>query len=102
MINRFRLVACQLDYIGNLHTDADRRFAIENLPPGLSRTYDEMVDQIKQTPGSHWKLAKRAFQWLLCCTRPVTLRELVVAVVIDPDSKSPFTGNKNSTVKNGF
>jgi Ankyrin repeats (3 copies) len=48
-----------------------------------------MVKRIKQV-GPDWRLAKRAFRWLLCCTRPLTLRELAVAAAIDADSESSF------------
>src|ERR1700734_848799 len=81
---RFRWVQCQLDYIQNLRCDFDRREAIMSLPPGLPETYRQIMQRIGGFPDD-LKFARRALMWLAFCKRPLTLRELVIAIAIDPE-----------------
>jgi hypothetical protein len=86
MSPRFLWVTRQLDSIGTLRTDADRRKALDHLPLGMTATYTQMFERIVKCP-KDLKIATRALTWLLLGERPLTLRELAIAVVIDPDTE---------------
>ena len=79
---RFRWVQCQLDYLHRLRCDADRRKALDNLPPGLFQIYRRILQQIAPEDAG---TTLRAFKWLVCSARPLTLHELATAAVIVPE-----------------
>lgn len=65
----------------SLKCDADRRRAVEKLPPGLPETYQRILEKIH---GEDMDLARNALKWLICCSRPLTLTELAIAIAIRP------------------
>ena len=73
---------CQLDYLNRLRCDADRRKALDNLPPGLFQIYGRIFQQIVSEDA---ETALRALKWLVCSARPLTLHELATAAVIVPE-----------------
>jgi hypothetical protein len=81
---RFRWVQCQLDYLNRLRCDADRRKALDNLPPGLFQIYRRILERIAP---EDLEIAQRALKWLVCSARPLTLRELATAAVIIPEDR---------------
>jgi ankyrin repeat domain-containing protein 50 len=88
---RFRWVQCQLDYLGQLKCDADRRRAMGNLPPELPQTYTQLLNRI---PPWDIHVASRALKWLICSGKPLRLNDLNTAAAIvptdpvfDPDRK---------------
>lgn len=85
---RFRWVQCQLDYLSTLDRDVARRAAVNSLPPGLPETYKQTLDRIPRNDESYYDIATKALAWLVYCVRPLTLSELAIAAVIDPEK--PF------------
>ena len=81
----FRWVQCQLDYLGTLDRDTARRHALINLPPGLHNTYKRILDAVKEHP-DNYKITKTALTWLLYSVRPLSLSELAVAAVVEPET----------------
>ena len=77
---------CQLDYITSLRQDAARRDALNRLPPGLPATYICMLERIGQVPHD-LTIARTALTWLIFSRRPLKLRELSVAAVIEADTE---------------
>jgi hypothetical protein len=67
-----------------MRTDNDRRAALRNLPPDLTGTYKQLLDEIAQVPND-LTLVWKAFIWLLFVPDRFTLSDLVTAVAIDPD-----------------
>ena len=61
---------------------ADRRKALDNLPPGLFQIYRRILQQIAPEDA---EIAQRALKWLVCSARPLTLHELATAAVIVPE-----------------
>ncbi|KAI0437067.1 ankyrin repeat-containing domain protein [Xylaria telfairii] len=45
----FRWVACQLDYLGELPNDRERRNALSKLPPTLPATYERILMKVEQS-----------------------------------------------------
>jgi Ankyrin repeats (3 copies)/Zinc finger, ZZ type/Ankyrin repeats (many copies) len=84
LICRFRWVQCQLDYIKTLRRDKDRREALKDLPPGLPETYKRELNRIENPGETDKQIALRALNWLICCERPLKLRELATAIAIIP------------------
>ncbi|KAF8466998.1 hypothetical protein BDZ91DRAFT_154708 [Kalaharituber pfeilii] len=73
--------------IGNLceqETEHDLYEALKNLPSGIEETYTLLLSKINSQSPSRRRLAERVLKWMLCSTRPLTPRELVEAVAIDP------------------
>ncbi|RSM07404.1 hypothetical protein CEP52_005228 [Fusarium oligoseptatum] len=70
LVNRangmFRWVVCQLDYLGQLLTDADRRQALHELPPTLSETYLRLLQRINKRPPRVRKLVQKCLHFIAC------------------------------------
>ncbi|KAL6355255.1 hypothetical protein LRP88_11504 [Fusarium phalaenopsidis] len=60
----FRWVVCQLDYLGQLLTDADRRHALRELPPTLSETYLRLLQRINKRPLPVRKLVQKCLHFI--------------------------------------
>ncbi|UPK99839.1 hypothetical protein LCI18_010774 [Fusarium solani-melongenae] len=60
----FRWVVCQLDYLGQLLTDADRRHALHELPPTLSETYLRLLQRINKRPLRVRKLVQKCLHFI--------------------------------------
>ncbi|KAI0552255.1 hypothetical protein F4679DRAFT_571670 [Xylaria curta] len=58
----FRWVACQLDYICGCPTDADRREALNELPPTLEATYDRMLRRLNKGHPRVRHIVQKCFQ----------------------------------------
>ncbi|KAI0185482.1 hypothetical protein EV127DRAFT_441261 [Xylaria flabelliformis] len=58
----FRWVACQLDYICGCPTDADRREALNELPPTLDATYDRMLRRLNKGHPRVRHIVQKCFQ----------------------------------------
>ncbi|KAI8650907.1 NACHT domain-containing protein [Fusarium keratoplasticum] len=77
----FRWVVCQLDYLGQLLTDADRRQALYELPPTLSETYLRLLQRINKRPPRVRKLVQKCLSFIAQYpTMPI--EELCVAVSV--------------------
>lgn len=79
---RFRLVALQLDYLGTLRAVSKIKSELGTLPKTLDEFYSRILVDIDE---SDRKFAYRALQWLVTSARPLTLREIVEAVTIQPN-----------------
>ena len=64
----------------------DIRQRLGKLPKGLDKAYDEIFKRIQDQEGNYPEIACRAFQWIMCSTRPLSAPELVVAVCQDPET----------------
>ncbi|KAI1736367.1 hypothetical protein F4680DRAFT_265434 [Xylaria scruposa] len=58
----FRWVTCQLDYICGCPTDADRREALNELPPTLDATYDRMLRRLNKGHPRVRHIVQKCFQ----------------------------------------
>lgn len=76
---------CQLEHIRKLRTASAIKKALVSLPPGLPAMYKAMLDRVGRVP-EDLTHARTALMWLVHCPRKLTLRELAVAAVIDPES----------------
>src|SRR5947207_5395258 len=74
---------CQLDYIATLDWDFACRKTIDDLPPGLSETYTRILNR-HSSNSDRLKIILRALTWLIFIVRPLELKELAIATVIDP------------------
>ncbi|KAI0103982.1 ankyrin repeat-containing domain protein [Nemania sp. FL0031] len=55
----FRWVACQLDYLGELPTDREKRNALSKLPPTLPATYERILMKVEQSGEEVRRLVQR-------------------------------------------
>lgn len=62
---RFRWVACQLDYLCELPTDADKRKALDCLPPTLHESYERILDNITRSGLAIQEMVSTLLQWLI-------------------------------------
>ncbi|KAH9889111.1 hypothetical protein F4778DRAFT_753995 [Xylariomycetidae sp. FL2044] len=81
----FQWAALHIKELLGYQRERDVRTYLNALPEGLSDTYREIWRKIQAKGGSKPKIAKRAFQWLMCSLRPLKPDELVVLVSQDPD-----------------
>lgn len=56
---------------------------LENLPSGLSDTYDQMYHKLQVRRPLDRELGRRALQWVMCAPHPLTTEELLSAVRIN-------------------
>ncbi|KAJ2983550.1 hypothetical protein NUW58_g6229 [Xylaria curta] len=82
----FRWVACQLDYLGELASDRERRNALSKLPPTLPATYERILMQVEKSS----KEARRLVQNTLLLLRAglCEVHLLQEALSIRDDSKT--------------
>src|SRR5262245_14853636 len=59
---------------------------LDALPRGLKNAYDKIYRDLANRESSWKEVADRAFQWLSCSYRPLSLQELLAAVCQDPDA----------------
>ena len=59
------------------------RQTLRDLPLGLIQTYDRILLKISKSLLPKQEIALRAFQWTVCCRRPMTIEELQEAVAFE-------------------
>ena len=87
----FRWVACQIDYLSRLRTDAARRKALRALPPDLTTTYDRVLERVNSDGEETARIVQKALRWLYDSFR-LSPDELCEALAVedgmfDPDAK---------------
>ena len=80
-VRRFRWVQCQVDHIRTLRTANDVKHALGRLPPTLDQTYDNILLSV---PQEDRELLNRALRLVVFSARPMQLREVAEAVIIEP------------------
>ncbi|KAI0531922.1 ankyrin repeat-containing domain protein [Xylaria digitata] len=80
----FRWVACQLDYLGELPTDRERRNALSKLPPTLPATYERILMKIEKSGAEVRRLVQKTL--LLIRASLCDVGYLSEAVAIRDDS----------------
>ncbi|KAL4996475.1 hypothetical protein BDV10DRAFT_187128 [Aspergillus recurvatus] len=80
----FRWVSCQLDYLCELPTDADRKEALGKLPPTLSATYERILHD---TPPASVPIMRMTLRIVAAAGPEITIPELCDAVSLR-DGKS--------------
>lgn len=99
---RFLWVKFQILEICEALNDDAIRGTLDDLPKDLTTTYMRVLRRISESPGGSTKLetAARAFRWLVCAKRPLTIEEPKVAVVLEqndvafPTTRIPINGSK--------
>ncbi|KAH0556010.1 hypothetical protein GP486_006045, partial [Trichoglossum hirsutum] len=85
--SRFRWVVCQLDVLHTCNQPSKVRKALKSLPRTLDATYDRMLLRIdKESQGQ----ALSALKWLAFSARPLDIKELAEAVVVNPREDPRF------------
>lgn len=79
----FRWVACQMDHLCDLPTDADRRKALQTLPPDLDTTYTRILERINKQGFPTQKLVQRVLFWLIDDDYGIDAEQLCEAVSIE-------------------
>ena len=62
------------------------RAALENLPEGMDRTYDEAMERVERQDDDCKQLAKRVLSWITYAVRPLSVKELQHALAVMPDT----------------
>lgn len=79
-IDRFRWVACQLDYLCGFSSDFERRQALGQLPPTLHETYLRVLQRLTKFPTSTQSKIQMCFQFIAFCPKRLTTRQLREAI----------------------
>ncbi|KAI0909632.1 ankyrin repeat-containing domain protein [Ustulina deusta] len=82
----FRWVACQLDYLGELPSDRERRNALSKLPPTLPATYERILMKVEQSSKEVRRLVQKTLQ--LICASLCDVGYLQEALAIRDDSNT--------------
>ncbi|KAI0440894.1 hypothetical protein F4803DRAFT_552616 [Xylaria telfairii] len=85
---RFRWVACQIDFMCELPTDAARRNALKALPPTLFETYERMLHRVNQKSPSIQQIVQNSLQLIAFTDPPLTTREICEAISVSKDTDS--------------
>ncbi|KAI5843119.1 ankyrin repeat-containing domain protein [Morchella snyderi] len=84
----FLWVKCQLDFIYEQPSLKDIREALDSLPTTMHDTYGRILKRINEQTEATRNLAHRALAWVITAKRPLTIRELVLAVALESTTKS--------------
>ncbi|MCJ1242962.1 hypothetical protein MMC30_000158 [Trapelia coarctata] len=79
----FRWVSCQIDHLCELHSDRERRKALDSLPPTLPKTYERILRRVNKCPGGVQKMVRRALQWIAFAETPLSLSALAEAISVE-------------------
>ncbi|MCJ1244877.1 Ankyrin-2 [Trapelia coarctata] len=72
-VGMFQWVRCQIDYLGGLPNNRERRKALEDLPPTLPATYCRILERIhSKYPPQTQTYIQRIFKWLVITDEPKT------------------------------
>ena len=91
---RFRWVACQLDYLGDCVTDAERRKALTELPPDLPQTYRRLLERVNTCRPRVKSLVQMCLQFIAFADPPLTIHQLQEAVS-SPDTVGVLLDSSN-------
>lgn len=78
--SRFRWVVCQLDYLCEFATDADRRNALKELPPTLPDSYRRLLERLNRRPARVQRMVQMALQFIAFFPEPLSVEALCQAV----------------------
>ena len=81
---RFRWVSCQVHYLSKQLTGSAVRRALHHIPEDLNRTYEQMLLRI---PSENREMVYRVLLWLSFAKRPLKLKELAEAVILEEDQQ---------------
>ncbi|KAK8067374.1 hypothetical protein PG997_014121 [Apiospora hydei] len=84
----FRWVTCQLDHLGECHSDRARREALDTLPPDLEETYVRLLRRIRPSQES---LVAMTLNFVGYISKDLSIPMLQHAVSIRPDQRSLST-----------
>lgn len=82
---RFLLARLHVDALATKHSVKDIRSTLQNLPRGLSDTYDEALSRIFEQQEDDAEFARKVLCWVTYAVRPLTMPELKHALAISPD-----------------
>jgi ankyrin repeat protein len=88
-IDRFRWVACQLDSLEKCLHVQELQEALASLPDTLDETYSRILTNINE----HREDTIRILQLLAFSERPLTIKEAVDAMVVNPSGDPQFNPN---------
>ena len=70
------------------HSEQSFRLALQDLPEGLTATYERIYQKIARRSTRQRALAERIFDWTVCARRPLRFDELKDAVAVEIDDVS--------------
>ena len=83
-MHRYLWVSLQMEELCDpSHSDRSFKFALQDLPEGLTATYERIHQKIACRSVRHRLLAERIFNWTVCARRPLRFDELKDAVAVD-------------------
>lgn len=77
---RFRWVVCQLDYLCEFATDADRLNALKELPPTLPDSYRRLLERLNRRPPRVQRMVQMSLQFIAFFPEPLSIKALSQAV----------------------
>src|ERR1051326_2063884 len=81
--DRFLLVKLHMDSLSSKQTPNAVRKALQTLPTSVFETYDDVLKRIEDQNEDDRELAKKVLMWLSLSSRPLNMKELQHAVIID-------------------
>ena len=85
ILNRFRWVVCQIDYLCELTNDAARRKALTSLPPTLPAKYERILRKVNNSSKDAQKMVQRCLRWIVHCNGKLSVTALCEAISIGGD-----------------
>ena len=65
------------------HSERSFKFALQDLPEGLTATYERIYRKITGRSSHQRALAEKFFDWTVCARRPLRFDELKDIVAVD-------------------
>ena len=80
--NRFLLAQLYITSLADEPTERDFEQALQNLPTGLDKAYEQAMERIESQGEKRKKLAKKVLSWAVCSERNLSISELQHAVAV--------------------
>jgi ankyrin repeat protein len=96
---RFRWAACQLDILRECLDLKRLEEMLSSLPKTLEETYARILGTISE---NYWHYTIRILQFLTYSERPLTVREAVDVIIVEPDRNPPFDTKLRIPVPRGI
>jgi len=72
-----------MDHLCELHSDRERRNALDSLPPTLPKTYERILAKVNNGPSGVQKMVQRALRWIAYAETPLSLSALAEAISVE-------------------
>ena len=99
LISRFLIAVFQLERIRASDSVKEIKDALTTMPNALTEMYAQSLERIAKQPESRYKRGRRILAWILKAYRPLSVNELLHALVVEDYDKPPRQLDRSALVQ---